>query len=713
MEAIGHLLKGVAKVNGDRRVDSTMGSMVEPTVNSRGGMRIERNSKVREVNLARAFRKSRITWKLPAEYRDEESMNIDLRPNLYTVVMPAGCGKTTIANEFNCIDVDDLAGVDSRAELMGWLKEISDGTASEKSEWVRIVNKALDKMVFEEPVVMLVHDHLTAKLVGSIRAGTIMTPKDQVKGMNKNRDKKWNDIFEVTWAMAHDSNVKRKWYTPTTAECYRRLARVMANLHCEVPPPNVCFFDAGMYDMELFKGNENRIEELVELNEAGLCPSLAIHKCCIKNGMRTEMPWVSYSKLAGRLANRKAAGVAGKKSGAIKKSLLWDKFNLGEHEDAVAIDKLLVKSSDAFSNCVVLWWKTVMQEYDIANHIYKMILGVQEKEWRDVLTDIGQVLLTGAIGNVYVSPESANVVMSARAFSDSEGVTKACDNWSLEMNFEETKSDVMVMIDRRVLDKVSCGDGEYMCAEAEWCRWKLDDCGLVRGVVNITNMEADDQYRVVRCIKAIEGGIQLEPVIGSDQYLAEMRNAREVERIVRMSAYKVSAMGTILTTDFEALPRTRCALEAMFEWTKWLSGNYEEYLYDSVRPTRVIKEICIPSSKLEMYSGLTTMFMMGDKEAAVVLAANAMRNRREWTQDVEAYHMCEVRSTESMRLISKSFREAKGHIHRICSSRKKKDSVVWVEDSTMEDMIDEITVSIRETMLCGDFDFTEVSSASG
>ncbi|ARM36038.1 protein 4 [Bipolaris maydis chrysovirus 1] len=713
MEAIGHLLKGVAKVSGDRRVDSTMGSLAEPSISSRGGMRVERNSKVREVNLARAFRKARIHWKLPSEYRDEESMNVDLRPNLYTVVLPAGCGKTTIANEFNCIDVDDLAGPDSRAELMGWLKEVGDGSASEKSEWIRTVNRALDKMVFEEPVVMLVHDHVTAKLVGSIRAGTIIVPKEQVKGMNKNRDKKWNDIFEVTWAMAHESSVKRKWYTPTTAECYRRLARVMANLKCEVPPPNVCYYDAGMYDMECFKGNEDRLEEVVELNAAGLCPSLAVFKCCIKNGMREYMPWVSYGKLAGRLATRRSAGLADKRSGAIKKSLLWDKFNLGEHEDAVAIDKGLVRSSDAFSNCVVLWWKTVMQEYDIANHVYKMILGVQEKEWRDVLSDIGDVLREGAIGNVYVSPESANVVLAARIFSNASGVTKACDNWSLEMNFEETKSDVMVMVDRRVLDRVTCNDSEYMCSEAEWCKYKLDDCGLVRGVVNITNMKAEDQYRVVRCIKAVQEGVTLEQTTSNEEYLAGIRNPRVVERAVRMLAYKDSAIGTILTTDFEVFTRTRCILEAMYEWTKWLSGNYEEYLYDSVRPTRLIKEICIPETKLEMYSGLTTMFIMGNKEEAVVLAANAMRNRREWNTDIEAYAMCEARSTESMRLIAKSFHEARGHIHRICSSRKRPDSVVWVEDDTLEVLIDEITNSIRETMLCGDFDFTEVSSASG
>nr|UCU85915.1 protein4 [Alternaria solani chrysovirus 1] len=706
--SVGRLIKGFMRMSNmlvprKRGEGVTVGSSV---ASSSGTMRHERNSRVRELNLKKAFNKAVYQSKgVHPELREGlEMYRTSIRPNLYAIVMPAGHGKTTMADMFNCLDVDDLAGLDGKSEIMGWLADVKTGGDLSRNSWVRNVNRALDMMSIEETTVIMVHDHIMAEMIGAVRAGTVIIPADVVSASNTNRGREWNEVRRVTEEMAKESNVPRKWAVSTRAQGVRRVARMMNSLGCALPPPSVCFFDNGTHRMEDYDKFRFDIEAIEEACEEGLVSEVTLFKLEVEVGLRRRMPMRDYGVLAGTLATRGSCLVAEKRGGPLKKALLWDKMNLADHEDAVEIDRRLVRSSDRFSNAIVLWWKMVGQECSAPEELFKLILGVQEMEWTYVMEEIISTVESGSLGRAKMTREDVEMLKEATTLATGVermvcgGNKDRSENWSMEKQLESTCRDISVLVDTRYVDRAKMENSGKMKCEAQWCLDKMAEAGLSGEVVDVSSLCAEDQYRIVVLarVEGIKSGVN--DMIDDSEYVRTLNTQKERKRVRKMRKYVERAMPTVLTSDFSKLVETRCALEAVYEWAKWITGNWEWCVEDQISMTKTIRRITIPDSVEDYCSAVTSMYEIGYGEVAVVLAANLMRNSRKWDKDTEALMICMSKQWPGSQTVARTYMKGKNNIHRLCSNTKEFGSVVWTGDDTVRRMIDDMIEETRSIM---------------
>lgn len=109
---------------------------------------------------------------------------------LHAIVMPSGHGKTTLANRYGVIDVDNLVSKELHNKLVDWRVEIltkGESWRDHNQEWFNEVNSTLNVMVFTKPTVILVHTEETALEIGAKIIGGVCYTKQGLENSISNR----------------------------------------------------------------------------------------------------------------------------------------------------------------------------------------------------------------------------------------------------------------------------------------------------------------------------------------------------------------------------------------------------------------------------------------------------------------------------------------------------------------------------------------------
>lgn len=121
-----------------------------------------------------------------------ELPNIAKKKNLYSITMPAGSGKTTLALEYGMLDIDSCVSMRGRAYLARAIQVVHDSkkysVRDESLKWIGEVRCTFKCMEFSEPTVVLVHDDLTGYLIGAPKIGHADLPLDEKLSGDKERD---------------------------------------------------------------------------------------------------------------------------------------------------------------------------------------------------------------------------------------------------------------------------------------------------------------------------------------------------------------------------------------------------------------------------------------------------------------------------------------------------------------------------------------------
>nr|WDR17762.1 RNA-dependent RNA polymerase [Chrysovirus sp.] len=102
------------------------------------------------------------------------------RPNLLAFIMPAGCGKTWLAEKYGMVDVDELLSKAEHNLYADARREIILGNADwqeHNNKWFNRVNQTLDLLDYSRPVVMFVHTEQAAREFGATILGCLKLTK--------------------------------------------------------------------------------------------------------------------------------------------------------------------------------------------------------------------------------------------------------------------------------------------------------------------------------------------------------------------------------------------------------------------------------------------------------------------------------------------------------------------------------------------------------
>nr|WKR37724.1 putative RNA-dependent RNA polymerase [Leptosphaeria biglobosa chrysovirus 1] len=103
-------------------------------------------------------------------------------PNLYAIVMPAGTGKTHLAEKFGFIDIDKCVAYPEHEKLFRVRRDIIEksGTwAEHNSEWNSKVRETLSYLDFSRPTVVMCHSEEMAFEIGAIPMVAILLEKKE------------------------------------------------------------------------------------------------------------------------------------------------------------------------------------------------------------------------------------------------------------------------------------------------------------------------------------------------------------------------------------------------------------------------------------------------------------------------------------------------------------------------------------------------------
>lgn len=92
------------------------------------------------------------------------------RHNLFAVIMPAGCGKTALAERYGLVDVDELVSRAEHDQYVEMRNEIVSGRGDwydHNTLWFKRLNMTLDLFDYSMPVIIFVHTEETALEIGA------------------------------------------------------------------------------------------------------------------------------------------------------------------------------------------------------------------------------------------------------------------------------------------------------------------------------------------------------------------------------------------------------------------------------------------------------------------------------------------------------------------------------------------------------------------
>jgi len=131
-----------------------------------------------------------------------ELPRVAAKENLFSITMPCCCGKTTIAAELGCIDIDSCMGRMGEGFLSLALlangRDLTPKVKAESRAWLENVRAVFKPMSFEEPTLLLVHDDLTGYMSGATKIGSCNLPMEYKNKHNASLNPKRRELIRLS-----------------------------------------------------------------------------------------------------------------------------------------------------------------------------------------------------------------------------------------------------------------------------------------------------------------------------------------------------------------------------------------------------------------------------------------------------------------------------------------------------------------------------------
>nr|WKR37727.1 hypothetical protein [Leptosphaeria biglobosa chrysovirus 1] len=618
------------------RLCVTKGEVVDSmSISSTSGVwRKSREDKVRDAEVRR-YRKKMVVCTVESTVWNsvEDAPSSRWIPNLYAVCIPPGQGKTTLARRFNSIDVDELVRPEMRHMYSATIGKIVSGEDMKDDVWIGEVKRSLGKMVFSTPTVVFVSEQVTASLIGAHRAGSVRLMGRAAYDCILERGSESGGITRACSELVASHNGARNYTVRSHDRVEMVVGKILNGLRIPISRPWECevkrpcgYSETGLQYYRDMVESEIDIETLIRLEESGEIPN-----CCIMRemcgGTPQEWPMLEYCRVAYSVANMPLAKLAKKRRGGLKKSTLWRKLKLGEHLDARSIDSELVRSSDAFSNSVVLWWKLVGQDLNCKDEMFKMILGVQEENWGPLMDYLHCLVRVGYMGQSQINPSDGTEIVCARKLTRIRDDEKwkdglLCDserNLMVERILELGSNETGVCVNVGRVRGISFPDNSEGNVEVESIKEELASyCTGDASTVSSDEIPSKLLFRLMRVYECVDNGVPY----------TNMHLFGVSETIMRCIA--LDAGRGMLCSSNDMKEMIKC-------WCEHAATSGVGVLLSRCTLTSAISQVC--NDDLESGSvGVVRLYMLC-REIGDVIMCNMMRNKDFWNsvEDLRRY----------------------------------------------------------------------------
>jgi len=283
-----------------------------------------------------------------------ELPQIPRRDYLSYIVLPAGCGKTYLAEKYGFLDIDCCCPPESRGYLMKSLTIVSDTSEETKREskmWIRAVRMTLASMTFTKPTVLLVHDDMTGYMVGAIKLGEFNLPLSyklaRVKGQVRKKLVEINDTIHRKFVNAD--------------EC---------SSHDEIEVGVINLVDR----IGVSRAHDDIAIESVEDGEAGVRAGKVSKESLDKYVLANDCKSKGYGVTMNMWALAISAGMAHKGRPGIKCNMNWFKENV-DYSHSFEVRKIMMNSEidDDDKLRRIAWWESKGRYMNLANSALALI----------------------------------------------------------------------------------------------------------------------------------------------------------------------------------------------------------------------------------------------------------------------------------------------------------------------------------------------------
>jgi hypothetical protein len=380
--------------------------------------RNDRKSNIQKKN-DRRFRKlsvSDINWR----GKFESGEQID---NLYAIVVPAGCGKTTMCGKMGWIDVDNCIPDRDRGDM--WderLTRLADGYSWSQSQdaYLNKVKSTLSLLSFNKPTVILVHDYYAVSKLGLTYLGGVfmeeVTSKSKRCGsegnfatLNKELVKQYEGILQ-----ASDHNEVEKF-------CIQM---------CEnAGIPTATPYAHGLQGSNFFTAPEGLgdgslcdIDELISYEKQGMVCKDSVDyqvrcrgKGTYKGYGRTMDDWAKLmAKIEIRQPTSKTFSIKHSDSKAVTLDEIARELECASDPDVQEILECHKGDSVEFVGNLIMHWKLLGIETTIPEVLFKLYM-VPEVAWNSMAFSlVSLVSQTEEVMGNYISPSDRKVILGMR-----------------------------------------------------------------------------------------------------------------------------------------------------------------------------------------------------------------------------------------------------------------------------------------------------------
>ncbi|CAG77599.1 hypothetical protein [Alphachrysovirus cerasi] len=339
------------------------------------GLGMEKRLKVRD-RRCRQWLAKYDTVKLNSAVVDatiKESMHIPdakRRENLFAIVLPAGCGKSTLCRKYGYLDIDECAGGAVEATYYHAITEMMEmdrfnTNATGAKVWLDAVNNTLDKMVFYEPCVVMANDVVTAHLIGAtVLCGIAVNDEAVAKGIAHRSKADKGAAKATTDLLLKVRSVSGRAFPVLYADSYEEMeSKVLQTL--EVNGLTGCM-------NEVFDDYMARYEE----REITMMQAVKSAKACSATVMNTG--WNDMIALARQRDSRDRRAIS--RGSTAKRTELYKLLHLDEHKEVEAWVDTLPGVPSEYVERMVCWWKFIGQDMSCSEGVLTMLAGVTNKD---------------------------------------------------------------------------------------------------------------------------------------------------------------------------------------------------------------------------------------------------------------------------------------------------------------------------------------------
>lgn len=326
--------------------------------------------------------------------------SVGKRDNLYAICVPVGCGKTTMCEDYGLLDVDDCVTGGVKREFHRAIVEMMqngrvyiEGTGG--SAWVSELNDTLDRMTFAEPCVIMLHDVMTAHMIGARVLACVTTDKSTLAESMRGRPAAevgaamatvdiMNMVHKVAgrgFPVVHGKNVE---------EISMKVARILEVNNMPMP---VDHGEMGSACDDFENGEGYYLTAWSE--------SLAYGRSDFGDG------WKEYAALAMLKPTMTRRAVRGDD---------WTEFaeclHVMEHDEVRVLIKSCQRLSTKRLRRVITWWKLMGQDMVSAKAVLSILCGLADADTAIVERMVKMAVGQKAFMGYYVNQEDANVYMA-------------------------------------------------------------------------------------------------------------------------------------------------------------------------------------------------------------------------------------------------------------------------------------------------------------